>query len=68
MLVYKTIIRPNGLMVYKYGDPTNPSNIRSFQSFQAIALRLLTGTSWFITNSSLHNDFRIHTVSELTKI
>uniref|UniRef100_A0A2S2QL47 Putative RNA-directed DNA polymerase n=1 Tax=Sipha flava TaxID=143950 RepID=A0A2S2QL47_9HEMI len=58
MPLYNSMIRP----VWSYGiqiwGPSKPSNIRPIQSFQNIALHILTGTPWYMTNIQLHNDLK----------
>jgi hypothetical protein len=48
--------------------PAEPFNIRPIQSFQNIALRILTGAPKYITNISLREDLQIRTISDLAKI
>jgi hypothetical protein len=56
MLIYKSLIRP----VWSYGiqiwGPAKPSNIRPLQSFQSIALRIITNAPWYLTNQNLQKD------------
>ena len=42
-----------------------PSQIRTIQAFQTIALRLITSAPWYISNAILHKDLKIETLNQL---
>jgi len=41
------------------------SQVRTIQTFQSIALRLVTSAPWYISNNTLYNDLKIETVRQL---
>jgi hypothetical protein len=56
--IYKAIIRP----VWTYGIElwgcSKPFNTKILQTFQSKTLRKLANAPWYISNVTLHNDFR----------
>lgn len=44
------------------------SNLKKLQAIQSINLRLLTSCSWYVSNFTLHNDWKIPTTSTLASI
>lgn len=65
--VYKCIIKP----VWTYGiqlwGSAKNSNIEILERFQNKALRIIVGTSWYVTNKTIKDDLRILSVKEEIK-
>lgn len=66
--MYKTIMRPVWFYEIVVWGSAKPSNIRSIQAIQAIALRLLTRVPSYVSNVILHNALKLKTVTELAKL
>lgn len=69
ILLYKTILKP----IWTYGiqlwGTASNSNIEILQRFQSKTLRSIANAPWFVTNNTLHNDFKIPTVKcEIKKV
>jgi len=67
LIFIKPYLDQFGHMAITIWGPTKPSNIRSTQAFQSIGFRIMTGASWYITNESLHKDFKMSTINGLAK-
>uniref|UniRef100_A0A2S2PH29 Putative RNA-directed DNA polymerase n=1 Tax=Schizaphis graminum TaxID=13262 RepID=A0A2S2PH29_SCHGA len=65
MLIYKQLIRPAMTYGIQLWGSTKMSNLKIFQSFQSINLRLLTNAPWYVSNRSLHHDLNVPTISAL---
>jgi len=54
------------LMQSKSGDALNHLQYApSLQAFQSITIRIISFAPWYVSNSTLQNDFKIDTVNEL---
>lgn len=64
LLIYKSILKP----IWTYGIPlwgtARNSNIEILQRYQSKVLRIITGSPWYIPNTTLHRDLAIPTVKE----
>ena len=62
--LYKTAIKP----VWTYGiqlwGTASNSNIEILQRFQSKTLRSLKNALWYVTNETIHRDFKIPTVKD----
>ena len=60
--LYKTVIKP----VWTYGiqlwGTASNSNIEILQRFQSKTLRSLINAPWYVTNETIHRDFKIPTI------
>jgi len=65
LLIYKQIIRPAMTYGIQIWGTSKNSNLKKFQAFQSINLRLLTNSPWYVSNFTLHNDLKIPTISEI---
>jgi len=65
MLIYKQLIRPAMTYGIQIWGSTKMSNLKIFQAFQSINLRLLTNAPWYVSNRSLHHDLNVPTISAL---
>ena len=64
-IVYKSLIRPVWAYAIQIWGCAKPSQLRTIQAFQSIALRLVTSAPWYISNDTLHNDLKIETIRQL---
>jgi hypothetical protein len=59
LTIYKAILKP----VWTYGVElygcSKPSNTKILQTYQSQTLRMITGAPRFVSNLTLHNDFKI---------
>lgn len=51
-----------GIYIYIQGC-AKLSQTKTIQAFQSITLRLLTSAPWYVSYNSLHNDFKIETIT-----
>jgi hypothetical protein len=65
MLIYKQLICPAMTYVIQLWGSTKMSNLKIFQVFQPINLRILTNAPWYVNNRSLHHDLNVPTISVL---
>jgi hypothetical protein len=58
LLLYKVTIKP----IWTYGIElwgcATKSNVNIIQRFQSKTLRMIAGAPWYVTNQTLHADFR----------
>lgn len=69
LTLYKVMIKP----IWTYGiqlwGTASKSNLAIIQRFQSKALRRIVDAPWFVSNRTIHEDFRIPTViEEITRI
>lgn len=68
LLLYKLLLRP----IWSYGiqlwGSAKISNLNRIQRFQSKVLRIISKAPFYVSNNSLHSDFKILTVTELAKL
>lgn len=62
VLIYKQLIRLAMMYGIQLKGTIKMSNLNILQAFQSINLILLTNSSWFVSNRSLHDDLNIPTL------
>lgn len=65
IIIYKSLLRPIWAYAIQIWGCAKPSQIRTLQAFQSITLRIISSAPWYVSNSTLQNDFKIETVNQL---
>jgi hypothetical protein len=65
LLIYKTVIKPVWMYGCELWGCASKSNIHIIQRFQSKLLRTIADAPWFVTNHTLHTDFKIPKVRDV---
>lgn len=68
LLLSKTLLMSIWTNDIQLWGTTKKSNVYKIQTFQSIALHIITNTPFYISNNTLHTDLKINIVDETAKI